>query len=222
MRKRRATGPDQHKDTNVPKSKQRVMCLIRCGETTWDHEERLHGQTDLPLSNAGRAQMAAIAERTPAGAVGTVYHPSDEAASDTAEIFASAWKAKRRVIEDLADPDLGLLEGLARRAMIDRYPKRARAWTDDPLSLVPPEGEPVSEARARVFNAITRTMRRPRVVEAAFVLHTLSLGLLRCHVANQPSRQMWSMNRDHPMVIRYLVNESLIERLQLESAVTSG
>jgi broad specificity phosphatase PhoE len=204
------------------KAKQRVMCLIQCGETAWDHDERLHGQTDLPLTNSGRATLVTIAKRTPAGAVGTVFHPPDEAATDTADIYASAWKAKRRVIEELADPDLGLLEGLTRQALGERYPKRARAWAEDPLSLTPPEGEPVIEARMRIFNAMARAIRRPKAIESAFVLHGIALGLLRCFMANQPSGRLWTLNTERPPVERYLVTEALIERLQIEESVTSG
>ncbi|MHC4306393.1 MAG: phosphoglycerate mutase family protein, partial [Planctomycetota bacterium] len=34
-----------------------MLTLIRCGESTWDAEGRLHGRSDLPLSIAGRASV---------------------------------------------------------------------------------------------------------------------------------------------------------------------
>ncbi|MEM7229416.1 MAG: histidine phosphatase family protein [Planctomycetota bacterium] len=203
------------------KKRQRVLCLIRCGETTWDQDDRLHGQTDLPLSNAGRAALAGLADETSAGGVSTVYHSSDDAASDTAQIFASAWHVRQKVVEDLADPDLGLLEGLTQNDLAERYRKRARTWTEDPLALIPPEGESVADARIRVFGAVARTIRRSRAQECAFVLHDISLGLLRCFLANRPSGEMWSLLEDRPPVERYLVTEHLAERLMLiEPAVT--
>jgi probable phosphoglycerate mutase len=37
------------------------LCLIRHGETAWNAEGRVQGQTDVPLSEVGRAQAHAVA-----------------------------------------------------------------------------------------------------------------------------------------------------------------
>ncbi len=34
------------------------LILIRHGETAWNRERRMHGQTDTPLSSVGRSQGA--------------------------------------------------------------------------------------------------------------------------------------------------------------------
>ena len=38
------------------------LCIIRHGETAWNAEGRVQGQTDVPLSEVGRAQARAVAE----------------------------------------------------------------------------------------------------------------------------------------------------------------
>ena len=37
------------------------LCVIRHGETAWNAEGRVQGQTDVPLSRVGEAQAAALA-----------------------------------------------------------------------------------------------------------------------------------------------------------------
>ena len=38
-----------------------MLWLIRHGETSWNAEGRVQGQTDVPLSTVGRAQARAVA-----------------------------------------------------------------------------------------------------------------------------------------------------------------
>ena len=125
-----------------------MMSLLRCGETLWESEDRLHGRTDLPLTAAGRAAVSADVARLAGERIATVYHAADEAASETALMWARATQARTKNVDELADPDLGLLEGLLQQDLADRYPKRHKQWQDDPLSLVPPEGEPIIDALA--------------------------------------------------------------------------
>ena len=160
-----------------------VLNVIRCGETTWNAEGRLHGRSDLPLSISGRTSVSADAASIEGGRTSTVYHPPDDAAAETAQIVARRVGAKTKSVDELADPDLGVLEGMSEQAFAERFPKRYKQWQEDPLSLSPPEGEDVAEARARVLKAAARLLRRARNQEVGVVLHPLGLGFLRCWLA---------------------------------------
>jgi broad specificity phosphatase PhoE len=198
-----------------------MLCLVRCGETTWQQEGRLHGNTDLPLTEEARAAVR-DAGGTLAGATpSTVYHPRDEAASETAQILAKGAAARTKDRDELADPALGLLEGLLLQDFAERYPKRHKQWEDDPVSLIPPEGEPIAEARARIFGAVARLLRKSRAPEVAVVLHPVGFGLLRCWLAGRPSDELWAMVRDAPRMERYAVANRLLDDLK-QAAVTES
>ncbi len=194
-----------------------VLNVIRCGETTWNAEGRLHGRSDLPLSISGRTSVSADAASIEGGRTGTVFHPPDDAAAETAQIVARRVGAKTKSVDELADPDLGVLEGMSEQAFAERFPKRYKQWQEDPLSLSPPEGEDVAEARARVLKAAARLLRRARSQEVGVVLHPLGLGFLRCWLADRPPSEVWAMTRVRPRIERYLVSAGMIDRL-LESA----
>lgn len=189
-----------------------TLALIRCGETTWDVEGRLHGRSDLPLSIDGRsavsADIAAFGSK-----LANIYHPSDDAAIETAQIVAGAAGGKAKAVADLADPDLGVLEGLTRQDFADRFSKRYKQWQEDPLSLTPPEGEPLVDARARLFGAISRLAKRSRADEIGIVLHPVGLGLIRCWLAQRPAADLWSMVRTRPRIERYLLATELVSEL---------
>ena len=191
-----------------------LLTLIRCGETAWDAEGRLHGRSDLPLSIDGRTSVTADAAALSGRRITMVCHPPDDAATETAQIVAGAADGKAKVVADLTDPDLGVLEGMSTQEFADRFPKRYKQWQDDPLSLTPPEGEELVGARARVLSAVGRLARRSRIDEIAVVLHPVALGLMRCWLADRPAADLWSMVRTRPRIERYLLGAELITGLE--------
>ena len=187
------------------KRKSVVLNLIRCGETTWDAEGRLHGRSDLPLSIDGRASVAEDAAGLISPNLATVYHPPDDAATETAQIIADVVGARTKTLAELVEADLGVLDGLSIQDFAERFPKRYKQWQEDPVSLTPPEGEELVVARARLFAAFDRLLRRSRSAEVAVVLHPLGLGLLRCWLTDRPPTDLWTMVRQRPRIERYVL-----------------
>lgn len=195
------------------KRKTIVLTLIRSGETTWDTEGRLHGRSDLPLSIDGRAAVSRDVQLLSRTRLSTVHHPPDDAATETAQILAKVVGARTKLVAGLTAGNLGVLEGMSVQAFAERYPKRYKQWEDDPLSLSPPDGEDLADVRARLFAAVGRLLRRTRSDEVAVVLHPLSLGFLRCWLAERPPTDVWSMVRGRPRIERYLVAMEMLSWL---------
>lgn len=197
-----------------------ILWLVRSGESSWQREDRLQGGADLPLSPEGRvALITELAQFGPGAAAGTVvavHHPSDEGATETATILARAVGGKVRLTEELADPDLGLLGGLTMDLFAERFPSRHRQWEDEPLSLVPPEGEAFEHARGRILDALAALARRYRGKEFAVVLHPLALGFVRCALASRSPRDLWKMLEGRPRLERYLLPADAEDRLLLD------
>lgn len=187
-----------------------MLTLVRCGENTWNAEGRVHGRSDLPLSIAGRTDVTADVAVLAGRHVATVYHPPDDAAAETARIVAGAVGGKSKAMPELTEASLGVLEGMSTTSFADRFPKRYKQWQEDPLTLSPPDGEDLADARSRIFSAVARLARRTRGDEAAVVLHPLSLGFLRCWLADRPPTDVWTLVRDRPRIERYLVAMDMV------------
>lgn len=199
-----------------------ILTVIASGATAWAREGRLLGAADLPLSNTGRAYAteaaATLAAQFSVGSgrkspIVTIRHPADEAATETAAIIARAIGAKTKVITKLRDPALGLLEGITEDDFAERYSKRYKQWQQDLLSLNPPEGEPIADARARLFAAIARIIRRSRNEESAIVLHRLSLGLLWCWATDRPTSDLTEAMPKRPMIERFVITPGALKSL---------
>ena len=196
------------------KRKTITLRIVRCGETSWTEQRRIYGSTDLPLSEAGRAALTDDVAHLEGSKAASVYHPADEAATETARAFAAALNAKARAVRELADPDLGILEGLTQQEFAERYSKRHKQWHEDPLSLSAPEGEDFSAARARVFEAVVRILRRSRSDEVVIVLHTLAAGFLKCWLADRPSSDLWRLMEARPRVERFAIEPEMVDALE--------
>ena len=86
--------------------------LVRHGETDWNAEGRLQGQTDRPLSDFGRRQARQLAEELAGDQVEAIYSSDLSRARETAEIVAERLGLPVVLDPDLREKDWGTWEGL--------------------------------------------------------------------------------------------------------------
>ena len=124
------------------------LLLVRHGETDWNLERRVQGQTDIELNTTGIAQAHALAE-----ALADVYLvgvvASDLArARDTAAIVAEQQRLELRLDPGLREKDFGTWEGLTDTEIAKRFPGALEGnWGD---------GETSEAVAARAIAAVGR------------------------------------------------------------------
>jgi broad specificity phosphatase PhoE len=136
--------------------KDSVVLLARHGETEWNLAGRWQGGTDVRLSDAGREQARALAEKlrvlTPAV---TRVHASDlDRAFETASIVAAALQlpAPRREPR-LRERGFGCFEGLTREECAAQFPEAWARYQADRRST-PPGAEAQEVIAERVLAAM--------------------------------------------------------------------
>lgn len=85
--------------------------FVRHGESIWNAERRVQGQTDVPLNEIGLAQARDAAARIAGKPVGAVFASPLERARHTAEIINEGLGLPMTLIDDLMEARLGVLEG---------------------------------------------------------------------------------------------------------------
>lgn len=113
------------------------ICLIRHGSTSWNEEGRIQGQTDIPLSDLGRAQVRSW--RVPEGLGGAVCMTSPLVrARETAALmgFVDAVEEAR-----LAEMAWGSFEGRRLPQLRAELGQRMRNLEATGLDFRPPGGE---------------------------------------------------------------------------------
>jgi probable phosphoglycerate mutase len=139
-----------------------TLLLVRHGESEWNREGRIQGQTDSPLTGLGRAQATEIGKYIAEhlNHLTLIVHSSPlSRATQTASIIAQFINYDRtriNVDQRLNDFDQGEISGTyGWDTVAKQYPELARLRLDDPLRYHPPGGESGADFRARLSDFLT-------------------------------------------------------------------
>ena len=128
------------------------LLLVRHGESTWNAEGRYQGQRDVPLSQLGARQAAALAQRL---ASDDDVRPRAIASSPLARARETAAPAARAlglevdVSQGLIEISHGEWEGLLKPEIESAWPSMVAAWRATPESVRFPGGESLDDVRTR-------------------------------------------------------------------------
>ena len=146
------------------------IAFLRHGPTAWNAAGKVQGHTDIPLSEAGLAQMAAL--RLPFTA-GRIYSSPMLRARQTAQALGL-----ENLILDarLMEQNWGIWEGLTRAEILSRHGADAfvKAGSDQGQAFRPGGGESTGELHARVASFLKDVAHDDS--DAVAVAH---LGVLR-------------------------------------------
>lgn len=154
------------------------IILIRHGETLWNRERRMQGQTDTALSDIGRAQAAALGERLADTELAALY------SSDLARAWDTTRAIARRTGHDIvAEPRLrerrfGIFEGLTYSEMSERHPHEWQRFQSRDPDYVIPGGECARDFHTRCLACLTEIAERHAGDAVAVVTHGLVLDAL--------------------------------------------
>jgi probable phosphoglycerate mutase len=161
--------------------------------------------TPLPLTETGREQARAWAERLGVLELRLVLSGEERTSVETARIVASRCRIQHRVMQPLAEVDAGLWEGLTTEELKLRFPKVFKRWCDDPSCVCPPEGEDLEAAQARLRQALDQVMHKYSNRNLAVVLGPLALAVVRCIAESVELERTRSLIADD--LLRYEIAE---------------
>jgi probable phosphoglycerate mutase len=127
-----------------------VIVLVRHGETEWSRSGQHTGVTDLPLTEEGERQAAAVAAKLEGREFALVLSSPFQRARRTAEL--AGWGERAEVDEDLRERNYGIYEGRTTKDIRVERPGWD-VWRDDC-----PEGETLEQLAARADRVIERAL----------------------------------------------------------------
>jgi probable phosphoglycerate mutase len=151
------------------------LILIRHGETVWNTERRLQGQSDSPLTERGLWQARQLGERMRAESFSALYSSDLPRALRTAEHIAV--ETGHRIVTDarLRERHFGIFEGLTRAEMERCDPVAQVRFLERAPDYAVPEGESPAGFMARVRAALEDIAERHANETIAIVTHGLVL-----------------------------------------------
>lgn len=158
-----STHSQSTEQDTVRNADQKTVFIFRHGETDWNLQRRLQGNTDIPLNQTGRSQAAKLTDFFRLNPVDIFLSSDLSRARETAEIAKGELDVSVVLDPGLRETNLGQAEGLTHPEIIERFGAHAwEAWYD----IGPngghfrfPGGETKTEHLQRVLGSLERFLR---------------------------------------------------------------
>lgn len=154
------------------------VLFIRHGATVLTAEDRFAGSTDVDLSDEGRRQAGALAERLASMALRAVYTSPMRRTIDTAALLAAPHELASIARPGLREIDHGRWEGLTRKEVEARFAEEYREWEADPFTFAPEGGESGLGVMARALPEVRRIVLAHPDETVAVVSHKATIRLV--------------------------------------------
>jgi len=199
------------------------ILLVRASGTVWDEAGRLQSETDLPLSKTGRAELDGLCASLNGLRLSVIFTAPDEASAETAEALASRCGGRLRSMPGLAEPGVGLWEGLKESELTERYAKAYRQWQEDPSSVQAPEGEDFDDASERILAAVGRALEKAGKDAVAIVARPMAHAIVRGWLTERTPQELADERDDDvPAVERHVVARERAKRLRERKLTRTG
>ena len=157
------------------------LCVIRHGETAWNAEGRVQGQTDVPLSALGEAQARALVAAL-AGERFTALYASDLArVRQTAAPAARAFGLAPQLEVALRERHYGKFETLTYAEARERFPHDYARFKAKELDYDFEGGESLARFSARALACVATIARRHAGEQVLVFTHGGVLEMVRRH-----------------------------------------
>jgi probable phosphoglycerate mutase len=137
-----------------------TLVLVRHGETAWNAEGRVQGQTDVPLNQVGRAQAQALVPVLAAERFGAIYSSDLLRVRDTAQPTARALGLEPRLDAGLRERHYGMFETLTYVECRERFPVEFERFREKELDFDFGSGESLQTFYERALATMAAIVAR--------------------------------------------------------------
>jgi len=148
------------------------IIAVRHGETAWNVDARIQGQTDIALNETGLWQARRVGEALSGEPITVVYSSDLERAQATARCIAEPAGVPLVPHRGLRERSFGMFEGRTFEEIHRDWPDQAQNWRQRIPEWQPPEGgESLLELRERVRRTVEELAARHPGEQIVLVAH---------------------------------------------------
>ncbi|MFM8497750.1 MAG: histidine phosphatase family protein [Planctomycetia bacterium] len=195
-----------------------TLVVIRAGSTDFDLHGRIRGTLDIPLCAEGLAEAKAAATALTTAPPAAIYAATDACSLETARHVARACGVRARRLDDLANLDQGLWQGMLVDEIRLKQPRLYRQWQDNPWAVSPPEGELLEDACSRVEGVLERMLRRHPAGRIALVVPAPLDQIVRWLTAGESLGDLWGRGPAESAIVHVALASQWKRPVMLEKA----
>lgn len=137
------------------------IILVRHGETDWNKQRRLQGQSDIELNAKGKKQVEALAQALKNRYTEAIYTSPLKRALDTAQAIGRHHHVDIIPLDQLKEIDAGEMDGLTHEEMKKQFSDFYSEWQTNCTKVSFPGGSSLPELQERVWSAIEGILNTP-------------------------------------------------------------
>lgn len=183
--------------------------LVRHGETQWNAERRIQGQSDSPLTAKGEQQAMQVGARVRSYGITHVIASDLGRTRRTAEIIADACGCGITLDSRLRELNMGVLE----QRHLDSLTAEEEEWRRQVVNGTPggriPEGESMQELSERMLAGLAACLELPPGSRPLLVSHGIALGCLVGTILGLPAHAERRLRLRNCSISRVDYQESL-------------
>jgi ribonuclease H / adenosylcobalamin/alpha-ribazole phosphatase len=189
-----APAPERPASWMPPTKTRTRLVLVRHGSTSHSAALRFSGRNELPLDDAGREQAARLAKRS-FGAVDAVVSSPLLRTVQTAEAIAGRLGLPVEVVDDFAETDFGVWEGLTFAEAAEVDGPLLREWQGR-IDVAPPGGETFAAVGQRVERGRDAIVAAHPDATVVVVTHVTPIKWLVCAALEAPPVALFRLYLD--------------------------
>ncbi len=191
------------------------LIVVRHGETFYNAQNRLTGQSDVPLNPLGERQAAALGDYMATEHLDVIVTSDLERTRVTARAIAYNHRLPIQEDSDLRELAFGEWEGYTFDEVLVRDGNLVSLWRADPSKNAPPGGETVAQLRDRCARALTRWQTRYPEASVVWVTHGGLIGVLLCHVLEIDLKRRWQFSHDNASISELRLKDDRVRIVRL-------
>lgn len=191
------------------------LIVVRHGETFYNAQDRVTGQSDVSLNSLGKLQAAALGECLATEHLDAIVTSDLERTRVTARAIAGNHGIPIQEDIDLRELAFGEWEGYTFDEVLARDANHVSLWRVDPSKYAPPGGETVAQVRDRCARALHRWQTQYPEATVVWVTHGGLIGVLLCHVLDIDLKRRWQFRHDNASISELLLSNDRVVLVRL-------
>lgn len=171
--------------------------LIRHGQTDWNEERRVQGQSDSRLTQLGEEQAVELGQRIQLVEFDKAFCSSSLRTRQTAANLFPDSRVEIEYLDNLREIFLGPWEGALYDEIEQQEPDSFRHFWEEPHLFDVEGAESFYELQNRAVAVVEKIAELHLDQQIAVVSHGALIKTILCHVENLPMSALWNPPRMH-------------------------
>jgi len=180
------------------------LIVVRHGETLYNIQQRITGQSDVPLSPLGERQAELVGAYLAKEKIDLIVSSDLQRARATAQAIASMHDLLIQEDADLREIAMGEWEGLNSQEITASFPDTRVLWRADATNYaIPGGGENLTQVHTRITCAVERWQSQYPEATIVWATHGGFIGLLACHLLDLDINRRWQFRHDNASITEF-------------------